>query len=76
MNDTLFSFCANIFGFVVGGISLLGFIVAVCRPQLPINKIRTLETLLHETEITFSEAVEAGLLVPEFVERTEENLTG
>lgn len=76
MNDTLFSFSANIFGFVVGGISLLGVIVAVCRPHLPSNKIKTLEALLHETEDDFEEAVEAGLLVPEFVEKTEENLTG
>lgn len=76
MNGTLSSFCANIFGFIAGGISLLGCVIGVCRPHLPINKIKTLENLLHETETTFKEAVEAGLLVPEFIERTEENLAG
>lgn len=76
MNETLFSFCANIFGFVAGGISLLGFIAAVCRPHLPSNKVKTLVELLHETEDMFVYAVEAKLLVPEFIERTGENLAG
>jgi hypothetical protein len=75
MNNSLLSFYSNIFGFVVGGISLLGFVVAVFRPHLPSNKIKTLETLLHETENIFKAAVEAGLLVREFIDRTEHRLT-
>ncbi|KAI9458230.1 hypothetical protein HD554DRAFT_2140266 [Boletus coccyginus] len=75
MNNSLFSLYSNIFGFVVGGISLLGFIVTVFRPHLPSNKIKTLETLLHETEDIFNEAMEARLLIHEFIERTEHRLT-
>ena len=76
MNTTLFAFYSNVFGLVVGGVSLLSLAVAVCRPHLPSNKIKTLETLLHETEDTFRAAVEAGLLVDEFIERTKDRLTG
>ncbi|KAH0826180.1 hypothetical protein J3R83DRAFT_5612, partial [Lanmaoa asiatica] len=76
MSSSSLSFYSNVFGFIAGGISLLGFVVAVCRPQLPSNKIKKLETLLHEAENTFKESVEAGLLVPEFIERTDYLLTG
>ena len=74
MSSSSFSFSSNIFGFVAGGISLLGFMVAVCRTHLPSNKIKTLEILLHETENVFKEAVEGGLLVHEFIERTQHRL--
>jgi hypothetical protein len=76
MNNTLFAFYSNVFGLVVGGISLLSLVIAVCRPHLPSNKIKILENLLHETEDTFRDAVEAGLLVDEFIERTKDRLTG
>lgn len=74
MSNSSFSYSSNVFGFVAGGISLLGFMIALCRPHLPSNKIKTLENLLHETENTFNEAVEAGLLVHEFEERTQHRL--
>lgn len=75
MSNSSFSFYSNVFGIIVGGISLLGCVVAVCRPHLPSNKIKTLETLLCETENTFKESVEAGLLVQGFIERTEHRFT-
>ena len=74
MSNSSFAYSSNVFGFVAGGISLLGFMIALCRPHLPSNKIKTLENLLHETENTFNEAVEAGLLVHEFEERTQHRL--
>lgn len=76
MNNSSFSFYSNVFGFVVGGVSLLGFVVAACRPHLPSNKIKMLESLLHDTESALNEAVEAELLVHEFIERAEDRLTG
>lgn len=69
------SFYSNIFGFIAGGVSLLGFFVAVCRPQLPSNKIKVLENLLHETENIFNQAVEDGLLGHEFARMTKHRLT-
>ena len=74
MSNNSLSFYSNVFGFIVGGASLLGFVVAICRPHLPSNKIKTLESLLHETDNAFKEAMEAGLLVHEFIERTEHRL--
>jgi hypothetical protein len=71
---TSLSFYSNIFGFIAGGVSLLGVVVAVCRPQLPSNKIKILENLLHETENIFKEAVEDGLLGREFARMTEHRL--
>lgn len=74
MSNTSFSFYSNIFGFIVGGVSLLGFVVRLCRTHLPSNKIKTLEALLHETENTFRSAVEDGLLVDKFVQMAQNRL--
>ncbi|KAG8216513.1 hypothetical protein J3R82DRAFT_6629 [Butyriboletus roseoflavus] len=74
MASSSLSFYSSVFGFIVGGISLLGFVISLCRPHLPTNKIKTLETLLHETENTFNGAVEDGLLMHDFIQMAEHRL--
>ncbi|KAF8555596.1 hypothetical protein OG21DRAFT_843622 [Imleria badia] len=75
MATSTFSFFSSIFGFIVAAISLLAFIVNICRSHLPSNKIKVLESLLDETETDFKKAVEDGLLTElPFVRRTERRL--
>ncbi|KIJ69910.1 hypothetical protein HYDPIDRAFT_104569 [Hydnomerulius pinastri MD-312] len=75
MDSTTFSFYSNVFGFIAGGVSLAGLLITVCRSHLPSNKIKTLETLLEDTEKTFLTAVENGLLKqPQFNQSVEEKL--
>ncbi|KAG6373908.1 hypothetical protein JVT61DRAFT_6061 [Boletus reticuloceps] len=76
MTTGVFSVFSSIFGFVVAAISLLAFVVNMCRSHLPSNKIKVLESLLDETETCFKKAIEDGLLTePPFVLRTESGLT-
>lgn len=75
MGASTFSFFSNIFGFVVAAISLLAFLVNICRSHLPSNKIRELESLMDQTETFFRKAIEDGLLTePTFVQQTERHL--
>lgn len=75
MTTSTFSIFSGIFGFIVAAISLLTFVINICRSHLPSNKIKVLESLLEETETCFNKAIEDGLLTELlFVHRTERRL--
>lgn len=75
LSISTFSIFSSIFGFIVAAISLLAFLVNICRFHLPSNKIKELESLMDETETFFKKAVEDGLLIePGFVRQTERHL--
>ncbi|KAH7889165.1 hypothetical protein F5I97DRAFT_1923732 [Phlebopus sp. FC_14] len=61
MDNPAFAFYTNVFGIIVGSVSLItlafGFHV-----NLPSNRMKTLEILLDETDKIFNSALEDGLL--------------
>ena len=59
----------------MAAISLLAFLVNICRSYLPSYRIKELESLLDETDTLFKKAMEDGLLIePGFVRQTEHDL--
>ncbi|KIJ06455.1 hypothetical protein PAXINDRAFT_158723 [Paxillus involutus ATCC 200175] len=67
MDSNAFSFSSNVFGLVVGSISVIVLVFGFCRSQLPSNKIKVLEELLDETQALFSSYAEEGYLPEERV---------
>ncbi|KIJ16646.1 hypothetical protein PAXINDRAFT_168155 [Paxillus involutus ATCC 200175] len=67
MDSKAFSFYSNVFGLVVGVISVTVLVFGFCRSQLPSNKIKVLEELLDETQALFSSYAEEGYLPEESV---------
>ncbi|KAF9226732.1 hypothetical protein BS17DRAFT_878590 [Gyrodon lividus] len=75
MGSNSFSFYSNVFGFVAGGISLIGLAFGFCGTHLPSKKIKVLEELLDDTQTLFKSCVEEGLLPqPRFRFETERQL--
>ncbi|KIJ20446.1 hypothetical protein PAXINDRAFT_7684 [Paxillus involutus ATCC 200175] len=72
--SSAFSFYSNVFGLVVGGVSLIVLVFAFCRSQLPSNKIKVLDELLDETQALVSSYVEKGYLPEEVRANIERRL--
>lgn len=53
---------SDVFGYIAGSISLIALGVSVFRARLPSVRMKDLEEVLNDTEMTLQAAVEAGLL--------------
>ncbi|KAH7887441.1 hypothetical protein F5I97DRAFT_829169 [Phlebopus sp. FC_14] len=74
MNDNSFSVSSNIFGIIVGSVSLIALAFGL-HVNLPSRKIKYLESILDETEKLFQSVLEDGLLPQqEFTSKVENHL--
>ncbi|KAH7888239.1 hypothetical protein F5I97DRAFT_1966630 [Phlebopus sp. FC_14] len=73
-NNNSFSFYSNVFGIIVGSVSLITLAFGFCM-HLPSKKIKYLEALLDETENIFKSALQDSLLPQqEFTSEVEDCL--
>ncbi|KAH7887439.1 hypothetical protein F5I97DRAFT_828240 [Phlebopus sp. FC_14] len=74
MNDNSFSVSSNIFGIIVGSVSLIALAFGL-HVNLPRKKIKYLESILDETEKLFWSVVDDGLLPQQkFTSQAEDQL--
>ncbi|KAH7887340.1 hypothetical protein F5I97DRAFT_819440 [Phlebopus sp. FC_14] len=75
MNDNSFSFSSNVFGIIVGGMSLIALAFGL-HMHLPSKRIKYLESILDETDTLFKSALEDGLLPEQnFTSRAADRLS-
>ncbi|EGO02261.1 hypothetical protein SERLA73DRAFT_133192 [Serpula lacrymans var. lacrymans S7.3] len=65
----------DIFGYIAGGLGIIGLIYSVLHSQLPTTKLKSLDAIIQETQDLFHNATEDGLFVnPRFVTQVEDEL--